>query len=243
MDAQTEGLVLGFGLVMLSVIAAILIKQVQSGGSIFSNLSRTVEVPLSRQNLDFYRQVFFQRIESLGFKATDVEGNYVQGGPDLGALGAVSHARTKKMLTVSFQTSGADQSVALLTLRYLNTVVVDSGEIAYRDAVLDFVSGKVEKMVPVPAENLLALNSLIGGLVACILAIVLVTSDELSLWLAIPTIGITEFGAGLLGLYAIGRRRGESSGRWKAIAGIVLSLAAVCAGAYFIIVKHSGSAH
>lgn len=242
MDAHTKGLLLGFGLVMLSVIAAIVVKQFQSGGSGFSHLDKTLEVPLNKVNLDFHKQAFQKRLNALGFKPVDRDGDFIQGGADLSEFGAASHAKTKKLFTLRFQDSGNDQFLARLTLRYLGLVVVDTGESAYRDAVLDYVSGKTEEMKTVPTESLLALNSLVGGMIACVVAAVLVMSDQLPLWTAIPSLGVTEFAVGLLAIASIAQKPAEITGRGKAIAGILLSLAAIGVSLYFIITAHSGSA-
>lgn len=243
MDAHTKGLVLGFALVMISFLAAIIAKQIQLGRAGFGHLAKTIELPLNKVNQEFHKQAFHHHLKSIGFKTVDnSEDNFIQGGADLTEFGAASHAKTKKMLTLRFQDSGADKVLAILTLRYLDIVVVDTGESAYRDAVLDFVTGKTDEMVAVPTESLLALNSLIGGVLACSIAAVLVTSNELSLWTAIPSIGVTELAVGLLALYSISRKPAEITGRWKAIAGIVLSLVAICLSLYFIIATTS-SAH
>ena len=239
MDAHTKGLLLGFGLVMLSVIVAVMAKQIQSSGSAFSRLKKTIEVPLETVNLDFFLKNFRQRLASLGFKPAESDFSFIQGGADLTEFAAASHARTKKRLTLRIEDSGPDKATAFLTFSYLGLVVVDTGESAYRDTVLDFVSGKTDEMTAVPTESLLALNCLIGGAAACVLAIILVMTDNLALWTAIPGIGVTEFAAGLLAVYTISQKPDEITGRWKAVAGIVLSLAAIGISLYFIISAHS----
>jgi hypothetical protein len=239
MDAHTKGLLLGFGLVALSVFLAIVAKQVQSGRSAFSHLQKTIELPLNKVNQDSFLRDFRHRLASLGFKSVDNNNNFIQGSSDLAEFGAASHARTKKLLTLHLQDSGNDNLTASLTLRYLGLVVVDTGESAYRDAVLDFVSGKADKMAAVPTESLLALNSLIGGAIACVVALILVVSNRLPLWMAIPSLGVTEFAVGLLAIFSISRKPAEITGRWKALAGIVLSLAAICLSLYFIVATRS----
>jgi len=240
MDAHTKGLLLGLGLVALSLLGAIVTNQIQTGGAWFSNLSRTVEFPLDRLNVDFQRGLFIKRLSVLGFERAGSGDDYLQGGADLTDIGAASHARTKKMMTLHFQDTEPGKAVALLTLRYLDMVVVDSGEAAYRDAVLDYVTGHTDDMKLVRAPSLLAMNSLIGGVLACTVAAALVMSDELSLWLAIPTLAVTELGAGLFALYSISQKPKEISGKGRAVAGVLLSLGAIFVSLYHIIVHHSG---
>jgi hypothetical protein len=239
MDAHTKGLLLGLGLVALSLLAAIVANQIQTGGAWFSNLSRTVKFPLDKMNIDFQRQLFLKRLAALGFERAGSGDDFIQGGPQLMSVGAASHAATKKMLTLRFEDTEPDKAVAVIALHYLALVAVDSGEAAYRDAVLDYVTGRADEMRLVRAPNLLAMNSLIGGLLACAVAAVLVISDQLGLWVAIPTLGITELGTGLLALYFIGLKPKEISGAGKAVAGVLLSLAAICVSLYHIIVHHS----
>ena len=240
MDAHTKGLLLGLGLVALSLLAAIVANQIQTGGEWFSHLSRTVKMPLDKLNVEFQRELFFKRLGTLGFERAGSADDFVQGGAQLMSVGAASHASTKKMLTLRFEDTEPDKAVALITLRYLALVAVDSGEAAYRDAVLDYVTGRTDEMRLVRAPNLLAMNSLIGGLLACAVAAVFVISDQLSLWVAIPTLGITELGTGLLAIYFITQKPKEISGSGKAVAGVLLSLAAICVSLYHIIVHHSG---
>jgi len=54
-----------------------------------------------------------------------------------------------------------------------------------------------------------------------------------------PTVAVPEFAVGLLALFSMSQKPGEISGRWKAIAGIIFSLAAVGIGLFFIIARHS----
>ena len=170
MDAHTKGLVLGFGLVALSVILAIIAKQIQAGLSAFGHLRKTVELSVNPSKPGFLPQRFSPAPRLAGFQPVDDGVDFIQGSSDLAEFGAASHASTKKLLTLHLKDSGPDNFIASVTLRYLGLVVVDTGESAYRDAILDFVSGKTDRMVAVPTESLLALNSLVGGLIACVVA-------------------------------------------------------------------------
>ncbi len=227
-------------MVLLSIIVAIIVKQMQSGYPAFGRLSKSVEVPIDKVNLEFHKKFFRGRLSSLGFRPADEADHFIQGSTDLGEFGAGPHARTKKILSLDYRDAGEERIMVTLRVRYAHVVGVDEGEAAYCDAVLDFVSGKTDAMANVPRHSIMALNCLIGGAMTCVLAIALVATDELALWLAIPTLGVTEFGVGLLALYSISRKQGEISGRWKAVVGIVLSLSAICVSLYFIIWKHSG---
>lgn len=239
MDAQTKGLLLGFGLVVFSLVAASLIKQLQSGTRVFSRLSKAIEVPFDKTNRDFHEKFFLERLASLGFKRVEDGEPFVQGGTDLGGLGAGPHAKTKKTLSLDFRDSGPGKAIATIRVSYTSIVGVDEGESAYCDAVLNFVSGNSDKMATVPRESILALDSFVGGILACLLAALLKVCGELGLWAAVLSLGVTEMALGVAALVTIVRKSPEMTGRWKAVAGIVLSASAVCLSLYFIISTHS----
>lgn len=226
---------LGFGLVMFTTLVSLVVGQIQSRRSGFSHLDKTLEVPVEKVNREFFLQGFRERLATLGFQPAGNEDTFHQGGVDLAALGSASHAKTKKLLTIRMQDSGPGKLTAVITLRYLTLIVIDTGEAAYRDAVLNFVSGNADEIVPVPTDSLMAINSLVGGIIGCGIAVYMIVSKELSLCIAITSIGVTEFMVGLLALFSINRKPAEITGRWKAVIGIVLSLAAIGTSVYFII--------
>ena len=241
MDDHTKASALGFGVVMFTQVASLVVKQIQSGRSGFSHLDKTVEVPMPKFELGSFMQVFHERLKGLGFQAADDGANFIQGGPDLSGLGSASHAKTKKLLTFQANDSGPDQVTATLTFRYLDIIVVDTGESAYRDALLDFVSGRADGMIAVPNDSLMAMNSLIGGAIACVVAVLLVVFNRLGYWPAIPIIGVTEFTVGVLAIFSISQKPTEITGRWKAVVGMILSLAAIASSLFFIIMTRSSA--
>jgi len=239
MDALTKGLLLGFALVMFANIAAILVRRLTASGSAISHLDRTIELPLEAGEVEARKELIGQRLAALGFSPANEPGNFIQGGRDMGEMVSASHARTRKLLNLAYTTSAAGQVVVSITLRYLGLIVVDTGESAYRDAVLDFISGKSKEMVIIPNESLMAVNSLVGGIFACATALVLILTNQLGLWSSLLVLGITEFATGLIALFSISQKPVEITGRGKAIAGMLLSIAAICIGLYFLLATRS----
>src|SRR4051812_18429231 len=111
MDTQTKALALGFGLVMLAQIASLVVKKIQSGASSFGHLDKTIQVPLHRNGLDWFMNVFQQRLASLGFQRQGTDHTYIQGGAHLGDLGSFAHSKTNKLLTLQIHEPAADQVV------------------------------------------------------------------------------------------------------------------------------------
>lgn len=243
MDDYTKASALGFGLVMFTQLVSVVARPIRSGRSAFGHLEKTIEVPVEKINEDFSLKLFRQRLADLGFKPLDNDNNFVQGGVDLAALGSALQAKTKKLLSLQARDSGPNQVVVSMTVRYPHFVIVDTGESAYRDALLDFVSGKADQMTVVPQESLMATNSFTGGIIACLVGALLIATNRLNLWPVIPILGVTEFAAGLLAIVSISQKPAEITGRWKAVAGIVLSLAAIAITLTFIITTRSAGSY
>jgi hypothetical protein len=113
-----------------------------------------------------------------------------------------------------------------LAVCFLDPIVGDTGESAYRDAVLDYVSGKSDAMQVVPNRSYAAFSSLVGGIFAwCALCVFKAMHIE-PLAPPIATLAITEAGIGIMGIVAIKKRSGELTGLGLAIGGIILSTAA-----------------
>jgi len=101
--------------------------------------------------------------------------------------------------------------------------------------LLDFLTGRAEKMRLVPNQSLTAWNSLVGGGLAWVLTAALFITQARILWSAIVILGVTEFGVGLAALAGIWMKPGQVVGREKAILGIILSVTAVITSLSYIL--------
>ena len=235
MDAHAKASILGLGLVMLTQVIAVAGLHWRSGGRMPGHLVRSVDLQIPKAKLTDFMEQFRLRLRELGFRrgADDLE--FLQEEPPMGDLGAFPHSKTRKTLTARFEEADNEEVTGTLTVRYDDFIVVDTGETTYAAEILNFVSGQAETMRRVPNQSLTAWNSLLGGLLACVMAGILIVTREKMLWIAIGILGVTEFAVGLAALGGMWLKPGEVVGRGKAVIGIVLSLLAVAASITWIV--------
>jgi hypothetical protein len=213
---------MGVGVLVIALGSSIVL-----GGFRVGYLKKSLELAMPTEDAASFWENMQRRLGELGFKKAEQEGRYLQGGTQFGNPVSFTHSRTRKELTVRFRESGPGQLTVTVALAFLRPIGADTGESAYRDAVLDYVTGKTDHMVLVANRNLMALNSLAGGILACILAVFVVALKRWSFWPALLVLTITEMVLGLLGLWAALYRPAEISGKSVAAAGICLSLSAM----------------
>ncbi len=207
------------GSILLSWIAGIII-----GGFKMGSLERRVQHRLTREEYPLFWERMCQRLWQLGFQANS-ENMYVQSGSQYGDLASHTHAKTKKEFRVGVMDSG-DAVVLELTLRYLDPIVGDTGESAYRDGVLDFLAGKTERMEVVPNRSFGAVCSVVEGIVACGALFYLHSRGCTPLWPTIVTVTSAGFIIGALAALAIRRKPMELKGLGLAVAGMAFNAAA-----------------
>jgi hypothetical protein len=222
---ESRWILIGFGLVIGNILLSWLAAMVV-GGFKFGSLERRVAHSIPREQYGAFLETLQQRLAELGFLAGAGEGIFVQGGAATGNLASFTHAKTRKELRVQ----GRDEGGAItmeLSLRYLDPIAGDSGESAYRDAVLDYVSGRTDVMQVVPNRSYSAVSSFVGGVLACAAMLVLKFNGYRPVTPPILMFAITEVGMAVLALNSIRQKPRELTGRWMAVAGIGLSVLAV----------------
>ena len=217
--------VVGFGLVCASLISSWIVGAV-SGGFKFGRLARHIEVGFPSANLSGFLERFHRRAAELGFTPDEVsgEGNFLQGGTNAG-FGVFTHAKTLKRLQ-SRVDSGGVQAKVTLHLCYLDLIVADTGESAYRDAVLDYLSGRADTMRVVPNRSFGAVNSLMGGIYAWLALGVLSLIGFEPLLTPLLMLTVANFVIGIVAIAAIRRKPGELTGQGLALAGIAANVSA-----------------
>lgn len=210
-------LFMGVAVLMIAVGSSIAL-----GGFRMGYLRRSIERELPKNAVEPFWEVAQRRLEELGFSKTETQGRYLQGSAPLGSPSGIA-----KELVIRFRESGPGELTVSIMFVYLRRIGADTGESAYRDAVLDYVIGKTDRMVIVPHRNLMALNSLGGGILACVLAIFVVVVKRWSFWPSLLVLTTLEIILGLLGLWAALYKPTEITGKSTAAAGICLSLAAM----------------
>ncbi len=222
---ENRWMAIGLGLVIGSILLSWLAAMVL-GGFKFGKLERRVAHSIPREQYDAFWNTLRARLAELGFEAIDGERVYVQGGARFSDVATQTHAKSMKELRVQGSDDGAAITVEL-SLRYLDPIVGDSGESAYRDAVLDYVSGQTGVMQVVPNRSYSALSSFVGGVLACAAMLVLKFTGYRPVTPPILLVAITEAGMAILALITIRRKPRELTGQWLAVAAIALSVLAV----------------
>lgn len=228
----------GFGLVFASLISSWIVGAV-SGGFKFGCLARQIELVLPNANLPGFMERSHRRATELGFTPDEVsgEGNFLQGGTGAG-FGVFTHARTLKRLQSRVDSGGAQAKVTL-HLSYLDPIVADTGESAYRDAVLDYLSGRADTMRVVPNRSFGAINSLVGGIYAWLALKVLSLIRFEPLLTPLLMLTVANFGIGIVAIAAIRRKPGELTGQGLALAGIAANVSATVFAVFLALSKTS----
>jgi hypothetical protein len=125
-------------------------------------------------------------------------------------------------LTLTVRSDTAEPRVEL-TLLYLDPILGDTGESAYRDAVLNYVSGQADSMATVSNSSFAAFTCLTGGMIAWAAVLYLKAADYHPLWMPMTIAAITNVITGFMAIYAIARRPRELTGTWEAIFGMILA--------------------
>jgi hypothetical protein len=227
---------IGFALVIANMVLSWITAMVVGGFKVGS-LERRVAFEVPQGDLAPFLDRFHWRIAELGFRPENVPGHFVQGGVEFHVLGGYTHAKTRKQLTIGLRDDGQPMVFVEMVLRYLDPILGDSGESAYRDAVLDYVSGLADAMRLVPNTSFSALSSLVGGVMAWVALLGLRAIHFEPLWLPIMVLGLTEISAGAMAIVGIRQKSREMTGTGLALGGIVVSVAAILAASALSIAK------
>jgi len=226
-----------FGLVIVSLVLAWLVS-IAFGGWKFGRLARRVEFAMEPGQLTGFLERFHRRAAELGFGPGNVAGQFRQGGAQFGDISSFTHAKVSKQLDIAVDDSAQREAKVQLTLQYLDPIVGDTGESAYRDAVLDYVSGQADAMKLVPNRSFAAVCSLVGGLFTWVALFGLMRMRFEPLLQPIVVLGATYCAMGVIALIAVLKRSGQLTGIGLAVGGIVASLSAVALAGLLTIMKH-----
>jgi len=220
-----SGPVMGIVLVIAGQIAAWLFGLVRGGFKV-GRLARTIELPANKTRLPELLNTAHRRLEELGFAPGASAGQFIQTGTIPGVLTSFTHAKTKKSLTLTVHDDDAQTARVEMTLLYLDPILGDTGESAYRDAVLAYVSGQADSMTTVANSSFAAFTCLTGGIIAWLAVLYLKAMGYHPLWMPLTIVGITNVLTGFMAIYAIARKPAELTGMREAIIGILLAAAA-----------------
>jgi hypothetical protein len=210
------------------------------GGLKFGMLARRIELTVNRDKQTDFMARFHLRRGELGFKTDDVagEGQYLQGGRKGGDFGSFTHAKTLKKLNITVADTSKQQVNVSLSLCYLDPIVSDTGEAAYRDAVLDYLAGQADVMKVVPNRSFLAFSSFVAGIWALAALPILRLMQIEPLLEPMTVLCVTNILTAIIALVAIWNKPRELTGTGLAIGGILTSVAAIDVAFLLTIGKH-----
>ena len=229
------GMTVGIGLVVCAQVLSIVVALVL-GGFRCGRLKRILEVEVSAMSKASFLETLRSRITELGFVKGKMEWQFIQAGAAMGSPSSFTHAGTKKMLTVAPEEHGV---LVKLAIKYLDLIVCDTGECAYRDAVLDYLAGHTDSMQVVPNRSHMVVTAFYGSLLTLAAVISLIRLD-----VAAPAIVVmvsinvsVNVGLAIIGWLAIWRQPGRIVGNQEAVSALVVSLAsaALTAWRYFLV--------
>jgi hypothetical protein len=218
-------ILVGLGLVMGSMFLSWLVA-IAVGGFKLGSLERSVQHRMRREEYAAFWERMRQRLLQIGFVPGAQDGVFTQGGAQFGNMATYTHAKTKKEFRARATDNGEGITVEL-SLRYLDPIVGDTGECAYRDMVLDYASGVIEQMGVVSNRSFGALSCFVGGIVAILAVAVMKLADFSPVLPPILTFTVAEIVTAILAIVAIRSKPRELTGLWLAITGIGLSLLAI----------------
>lgn len=218
----------------MTLVVSVIISMV-AGGFKIGSLERTMEVVIPTVEMSSFLERAIARLAELGFHQSDQPWVFQQGGKSLvdgfvtnvENAGSTPHAKSRKRLHVLVQ-QDAEATRVQVMMKYLDFVTGDSGESAYRDAVLDYVSGRIDAMPVIRNRSTQAVSSLATGIVMlCAPPIMLPRFGFGMTLILILLLGVTNMFFSVVAVVSISRNRQELSGLGYAISGILVTILAV----------------
>src|SRR5579871_5175426 len=131
MDAHTKASWLGFGMVMLAQIIALVALHLRSGGGMPGHLERSAELKLPNAKRGEFLDGCRKRLGEIGFVMGADNYDYIQSEPPLENFAAFPHSKTPKRLKIDFRDAENGFVIVTLAVRYTDFILVDTGESKY----------------------------------------------------------------------------------------------------------------
>lgn len=228
-----------FGLVAAGLVLS-LVLNIVFGGFTVGKITRRLEVAVPQEQLPPYLARVNQRLGKLGFQADGATGAFIQRGEQVGVPTSHTHAKSPKLLELTVDESDPQQVQIGMSLRYLTLIVGDTGETAYADAVLNYVSNATDSMQLVANRSYMAFSSLVLGIWAWMAMIALKVFHIEPFTPTVLTLSITPIITSIMAIITIALKPRELSGMWLAIVGLVVSVLALGACVLLAALKAMG---
>lgn len=197
-----------------------------SGGFKIGRLKLQLELKVGHDQFPSFLARMNHRLVELGFQAASPSGPYRQGAYTVGSAVVPTHANTTKVLEFSADQSHPQAVKVVLLVRFEETIFGDSGETAYADAVLKYITNESDAMRLVPNTHLMAVFSLVFAVWEWVAMAGLVFFRIEPFVHSLMTLTACSTGVGLVAIVSIMLKPAELRGVWLAFLGIVISLAA-----------------
>jgi hypothetical protein len=227
-ENSTHFNLLGLSLVLVLMgLCLTLMIMIVAGGFKLGRLKRRLELIVAHEQFPMVLARMNQRLTDLGFQAEGASGPYRQGKYTVGGSVAQTHARTTKVLEFTADQSNPRQVKLQLLLRFEEFIIGDSGETAYADAVLKFISNESDTMELVPNTSPMAFCSVVLAVWAWVVMIGLRVFRIEPFTPTMITLTLTSIFMSVIAIIIIALKPAELRGIWLAIVGMIVSMLAL----------------
>jgi hypothetical protein len=215
-------------LVVVGMVLGIVLNII-FGGFKIGKLLRRLEVAVTHEQFPTFLARMNQRLAELGFQADGAAGPYSQRGQTIGVPTSHTHAKAPKVLEFTADQSDPQKVKVSLLVRFKELIVGDTGESAYADAVLRYVSNESDSMKLVANRSFMAFCSLVLGVWAWIVMAGLKIFQVEPFVPTMITLTVTPILTSVIAIITIALKPAELRGIWLAVIGMVVSMAAFAA--------------
>jgi len=220
--------ILPLGLIVAGIVLGIILNII-FGGFKVGKLKRQLELTVPHEQFPTFLARMNQRLVELGFEAEGQAGPYLQRGEQIGVPTSHTHAKTPKVLEFAADQSDSQRVKIVLTLQFKQLIVGDTGESAYADAVLKYVSNEMDSMKLVANRSFMAFCSLVLGVWAFVVMAGLKIFQVEPFLPMMITLTVTPIITSVIAIISIALKPAELRGIWLAVIGMVVSMAALAA--------------
>lgn len=209
------------GLLIFGIVLSVLINIV-FGGFVVGKLTRRLEVIVPGDQFNAFLARMHQRLAELNFQ-TESSGSFFQHGTQFGVPTSYTHAKSAKRLEVTADQSNPQAIKVRMAVHFIELIVGDTGESAYADAVMKYISNETHSMQPVANRSFLAFSSLVLSIWTWLVLVALKVLHIEPCTPTVMTLSVTTVFTSIVAIVSIALKPKELRGLWLAIAGLVIS--------------------
>ncbi|MSU58717.1 MAG: hypothetical protein EXS35_11165 [Pedosphaera sp.] len=217
--------VLCYSLVGMGIVLS-LVLNIVFGGFKVGKLARQLAISVTHEQFPAFLARMNQRLTELGFQAEGPAGPYHQGGSQFGVPTSHTHAKSKKVLELAADQSDSQQVSIVLSLRFKDLIVGDTGESVYADAVLKYISNETDSMKVVANRSFMAFSTLVLAGWAWVAMIGMKILRIEPFMPTMITLTVTPIITSFIAIITIALKPAELRGIWLAIIGLVAGVLA-----------------